>query len=75
MDILEGGKWGAGGNDFDRIEHGCHSTLRASSRVGGSNFAFVDGGVRFIKYGGTTSPLNLWAISDADRVAYSFPAP
>jgi prepilin-type N-terminal cleavage/methylation domain-containing protein/prepilin-type processing-associated H-X9-DG protein len=71
MDMLEG----QGGNDADRIEHGCHSTRRASSRSGGSNYAWVDGSVRYLKYGLCTSPLNLWAITDADRVAYAFVAP
>jgi len=70
MDMLEG----AGGNDADRIEHGCHSALHRG-RAGESNFAFVDGGVRFLKYGGTTSPLNLWAVNDTDRAAYAFVAP
>jgi len=71
MDMLEG----QGGNDADRIEHGCHSTLRKGSRSGGSNYAFVDGSVRYLKYGLSTSPLNLWAVSDADRKAYAFIAP
>ncbi len=71
MDMLEG----QGGNDADRIEHGCHSTLRKGSRNGGSNYAFVDGSVRYLKYGLSTSPLNLWAVSDADRKAYAFVAP
>ena len=70
MDLLEG----QGGNDADRVEHGCHSTIRKTSGSGGSNFAFVDGSARFLKYGGSTSPLNLWAVSDADRAAYAFKA-
>jgi prepilin-type N-terminal cleavage/methylation domain-containing protein/prepilin-type processing-associated H-X9-DG protein len=70
MDMAEGA-----GNDFDRIEHGCHSSFRASSRAGGSNFAFVDGSVHYIKYGGSTSPINLWAVSDENRVKYAFVAP
>ena len=34
---------------------------------GGSNYAFVDGSVRFVKYGSIFWPLNLWAVSDAAR--------
>jgi prepilin-type N-terminal cleavage/methylation domain-containing protein/prepilin-type processing-associated H-X9-DG protein len=71
MDMLEG----QGGNDADRIEHGCHSTLRKGSRNGGSNYAFVDGSVHYLKYGLSTWPMNLWAVSDADRKAYAFVAP
>lgn len=71
MDMLEG----QGGNDADRIEHGCHAALRKGSRAGGSNFVFVDGSVRFLKYGRCTWPLNLWAVTDADRQTYAFVAP
>jgi prepilin-type processing-associated H-X9-DG protein len=49
--------------------------IHKGGRAGGSNFAFVDGGVRFLKYGRSTSPLNLWAVSDADRASYAFVAP
>ena len=71
MDMFEG----SGGNDADRIEHGCHSVIHKGNRAGGSNFAFVDGGVRYKKYGLTTSPLNLWAVSDSNRVTCAFVAP
>ena len=71
MDMFEG----QGGNDADRIEHGCHSVLHKGGRTGGSNYAFVDGSVRYLKYGRSTWPLNLWAVSDADRQSYAFVAP
>jgi prepilin-type N-terminal cleavage/methylation domain-containing protein/prepilin-type processing-associated H-X9-DG protein len=67
MDMLEG----QGGNDFDRVEHGCHSNPR-HTRSGGSNFAFIDGSARFLRYGGSVWPLNMWAVSDADRQTYAF---
>ena len=76
MDMFEGGSPQAPtGNDWDRIEHGCHSATSRVSRSGGSNFSFVDGSVRYVKYGGTVWPLNLWAVSDADRLANAFQAP
>lgn len=71
MDMFEG----QGGNDVDRIEHGCHSTIHKGNRSGGSNFSFVDGSVRYLKYGRSTWPLNLWAVSDKDRLNYAFVAP
>ena len=71
MDMLEG----AGGNDADRVEHGCHSVIHKGGRAGGSNFTFVDGSVRYLKYGTSVWPLNQWAVSDADRLTYAFIAP
>jgi prepilin-type processing-associated H-X9-DG protein len=71
MDMMEG----AGGNDADRIEHGCHAPLKKIGRAGGSNYAFVDGSVRFLKYGLSTWPFNQWAVSEADRLTYAFQAP
>jgi len=81
MDMYEPSSGGGGGgpiptgNDVDRIEHGCHSKAQKGNRSGGSNFVFVDASVRFLKYGGSTWPLNLWAISDADRILNAFQAP
>ena len=66
MDMLEG----VGGNDADRQEHSAHG-----GQHGVSNFAFDDGSSRLIKYGGSVWPLNLWAISDADRSKYAFQVP
>jgi prepilin-type N-terminal cleavage/methylation domain-containing protein len=81
MDMYEPSSGGGGGgpiptgNDVDRIEHGCHSKVQKGNRSGGSNFVFVDASVRFLKYGGSTWPFNLWAISDADRILNAFQAP
>jgi prepilin-type N-terminal cleavage/methylation domain-containing protein/prepilin-type processing-associated H-X9-DG protein len=58
---------GEGGNDADRIEHGCHSVVHKGDRAGGSNFTFVDGSVRYLRYGLSTWPLNLWAVSEIGR--------
>jgi prepilin-type processing-associated H-X9-DG protein len=66
MDMLEG----TGGNDADRAEHSAHSGAH-----GGSNFGFFDGSARFLKYGSSVWPLNLWAISDAKRLQYAFQLP
>jgi len=64
MDLLEGV-----GNDADQIERGCHSTQISGtlSKSGNSNFAFVDGSVRLLKYGRDVWPEHLWAIGDDDR--------
>jgi len=75
MDMFEGSGGVPTGNDVDRIEHGCHSVLHKGDHAGGSNFAFVDGSVRYVRYGGTTWPLNLWAITEANRLKNAFKAP
>jgi prepilin-type N-terminal cleavage/methylation domain-containing protein/prepilin-type processing-associated H-X9-DG protein len=69
MDLLE-----ADGNDFGRVEHGCHSNP-TRNRAGGSNFAFADGSARYLKYGGSVWPVNQWAVSDANRLLYAFQPP
>jgi prepilin-type N-terminal cleavage/methylation domain-containing protein len=71
MDMLEG----LGGNDADRVEHGRHSGVNPRSRGAGSNYAFGDGSARYLKYGTAVWPLNLWAISDSDRLKYAFQPP
>ena len=55
------------GNDDSELEQGRHSSLRASARSGGSNYAMTDGSARFIKYWGCVGPLNLWCVLDEDR--------
>ena len=69
MDLLEGQ-----GNDADQVERGCHSTIRSGSigKSGVSNFAFVDGSARSLKFGKDVWPLNLWAVNDEDRKTFSF---
>ncbi len=34
---------------------------------GGSNYAFVDGSVRYVKFGGTFAPVNMWAVTPEGR--------
>jgi prepilin-type N-terminal cleavage/methylation domain-containing protein/prepilin-type processing-associated H-X9-DG protein len=63
---------GKGGNDADRVEHGCHSAPKRDRSVGGSNFGFVDGSVRYLRYGSSVWSVNMWCVSDADRLLYAF---
>ena len=64
--------WEGKGNDADRVEHGCHSNNRRDRSKGGSNFGFVDGSVRFVRFGASVWPLNMWAVTDDDRQNYAF---
>jgi len=71
MDLNEG----AAGNDFDGIlDQSAHGGTAASRMAGygngGSNYAITDGSARFIKFPNALEPMNMWANSDASRLAY-----
>jgi prepilin-type N-terminal cleavage/methylation domain-containing protein len=60
------------GNDLDQIEQGCHSVTHKGLYAGGSDFAFVDGSARYMRYGTTVWPLNLWAVNDTNRLQFAW---
>jgi prepilin-type N-terminal cleavage/methylation domain-containing protein/prepilin-type processing-associated H-X9-DG protein len=66
MDFFEGN-----GNDVDEVEQSRHAGTGPRSRSGGSNYAFVDGSVRFLKFGKSLTPINLWAVTDSARTNYA----
>ena len=55
------------GDDTSKIEEGRHSRSGGGVASGGSNYAFADGSVRFLRYGKAVSPINLWAVTDQWR--------
>jgi len=55
------------GNDKEEVSHDRHGSGAGNS--GGSNFDFVDGSARFLKFEGSIKPVNLWAITDEVRNA------
>ncbi|HAB16663.1 MAG TPA: type II secretion system protein [Verrucomicrobiota bacterium] len=66
MDFLEGKL----GNDVEVLNHSVHgSTLRSDKggKGGGSDYAFADGSVRFLKHGRSLGPVNLWALTERWR--------
>jgi len=65
MDFLEGVE--GVGNDVTEVEQSRHSTAARNSRGGGSDYAFADGGVRFLKFGKSFIPVNMWATEDKWR--------
>ena len=67
MDLDEGV-----GNDFDKVEQGCHGASTKHINAGGSNFAYVDGSVRYNRYGATVWPLNFWAVNDTNRLRFAW---
>ena len=68
MDLLESG----GGNDFSGVlEESRHDSRGDNTESGGSNYAFADGSARYMKVHTALFPLNLWAISDVNRVNFA----
>jgi prepilin-type N-terminal cleavage/methylation domain-containing protein/prepilin-type processing-associated H-X9-DG protein len=52
-------------DDLMQLDQSKHSTIQKDSHGnggGGSNYGFVDGSVRFMKFGKAFDPVNLWAI-------------
>lgn len=56
------------GNDRQEIAQNMHRS-GDDKNSGGSNYAFVDGSSRFLPFGGSLKPLNLWALTDVWRQA------
>jgi len=71
-DLLEPSGWPdmVVGNDQTEIAWSRHS---GSSRggEGGSNYAMLDGSVRYLKYKETVSPRNLWAVTPEGRLFFA----
>jgi prepilin-type N-terminal cleavage/methylation domain-containing protein len=71
MDTLEPGTGGVG-NDFTGVlEQSRHDSRGEKTRTGGSNYVMADCSARFIKFPQAVDPLNLWALSDTNRVLYA----
>jgi len=67
MDILEDG-----GNDFTGIaEQSRHDGSGPGTHSGGSNYAFMDGSARFLKFPTSLDPLNLWCVGASNQLAYA----
>ncbi|HTL74233.1 MAG TPA: prepilin-type N-terminal cleavage/methylation domain-containing protein [bacterium] len=60
------------GDDFSAYAQDRHSGRGEGSGTGGCNNTYADGSTRYSKFGTTLDPLNLWAVSDANRVGYAF---
>ena len=66
MDMLAGA-----GDDFaGAVAQDRHNSRGDGTQTGGANNTFADGSARYYKYATAFDPLNLWAVSDADRAAY-----
>jgi prepilin-type N-terminal cleavage/methylation domain-containing protein/prepilin-type processing-associated H-X9-DG protein len=54
-------------DDVLQLDQSKHMSKGSNSRGGGSNYAFSDGSARFLKYGRSLAPKNLWAVTDLYR--------
>ena len=57
-----------GSDHLTEVDHGKHSSPNRD-RAGGANYCFVDGSVRFLKFGDAFRPINLWAVTEEFRHA------
>jgi prepilin-type N-terminal cleavage/methylation domain-containing protein/prepilin-type processing-associated H-X9-DG protein len=56
---------GQAGNEFSEVEQTRHS--RSGPGSGGSNYAFADGSIQFLRFGKMLVPENLWAVIESAR--------
>ena len=54
-------------DDLRQLDQSKHSSPQKGGNGGGSNYAFADGSVRFLKFNGAFEPVNMWAITPAVR--------
>ncbi len=54
------------GDDLRVVDQTRHGGTTAT-QTGGANFSFADGSVRFLRFGQSVSPRNLWAVTDEWR--------
>lgn len=70
MDILEPGVSATGvtgGNQDTQLNQSLHGVAANKKGAGGSNYAMADGSSRFVKFGGTFAPVDMWATSGSWR--------
>ena len=64
MDLFEPGVTStgqAGGNQDTQLNQSLHGRAANTKGAGGSNYSMADGSSRYVKFGGTFAPANLWA--------------
>jgi prepilin-type N-terminal cleavage/methylation domain-containing protein/prepilin-type processing-associated H-X9-DG protein len=71
MDILENENGGLN-NLIYSVQHARHGNSKPTL-VGGSNYLFTDGSVRYLKFGLDVNPVCMWAVSMDSRNEYALP--
>jgi prepilin-type N-terminal cleavage/methylation domain-containing protein len=54
------------GDDYNELEQARHASA-LGSRAGGSDYTFADGSARFLRFGQSLDPLNLWFVDPTLR--------
>ncbi len=54
-------------DDVLQLDQSRHATSTKKSRGGGSNYVFADGSVRFLKFGRSLTPINMWFVVEEAR--------
>lgn len=62
------------GDDYRELEEGRHG-VGVKGKSFGSNYSFVDGSARFLRYGKDFDPINLWFVKPEFRALGSNPLP
>jgi prepilin-type N-terminal cleavage/methylation domain-containing protein/prepilin-type processing-associated H-X9-DG protein len=60
--------------DITQLDQSRHKNGGRKSNGGGSNYVFADGSARYLRYGQSVSPINMWAVTDEWR-ALGTPGP
>jgi prepilin-type N-terminal cleavage/methylation domain-containing protein/prepilin-type processing-associated H-X9-DG protein len=55
-------------DDQLQLEQSRHGATKSDSAAGGSDYAFADGSVRFLKWSKCLYPINLWAVTPQSRL-------
>jgi prepilin-type N-terminal cleavage/methylation domain-containing protein/prepilin-type processing-associated H-X9-DG protein len=72
MDLLERTGQNVGNDVVGILEESRHDSHGDDTDSGGSNYAFADGSARFMRVYTSRYPLNLWAVTDADRSFFAY---
>jgi prepilin-type N-terminal cleavage/methylation domain-containing protein/prepilin-type processing-associated H-X9-DG protein len=61
------------GDDYKELDQTRHNKAKQTGGGGGSNYAFADGSARYLKFGQSLDPINLWFVDeDLRKLGASF---
>jgi prepilin-type N-terminal cleavage/methylation domain-containing protein/prepilin-type processing-associated H-X9-DG protein len=63
------------GDDYSELDQARHNKLGTGGGGGGSNYAFADGSARYLRFGQSLDPVNLWFVDETLRLLGAGPLP